>query len=179
MNPDNAKALYRKGLSLSMLGRHEEAIPCLEQALAINSDIADAWVVLSNSCFMLGRLEESARAFDQAYYIDVKDVRTGIVKGLYAVKSPEKLTMPSAVFLRFWDPSPVTSLQFPVLVRSAFPFYAILTIRNVWMLRNMSAEISEGVEEDKIQKNLADHILGIKNVNRPTQPRLPGRSSKR
>jgi hypothetical protein len=35
---------------------------------------------------MLGRLEESARAFDQAYYIDVRDVRAGIVKGLSLLK---------------------------------------------------------------------------------------------
>jgi tetratricopeptide (TPR) repeat protein len=42
---------------------------------------------MSNSCFMLGRLEESARAFDQAYYIDARDVRTGIVKGLTLLKS--------------------------------------------------------------------------------------------
>jgi len=41
---------------------------------------------MSNSCFMLGRLEDSARAFDQAYYIDVKDVRTGMVKGLSLLK---------------------------------------------------------------------------------------------
>ena len=41
---------------------------------------------MSNSCFMLGKLEESARAFDQAYYIDVKDVRTSIVKGLSLLK---------------------------------------------------------------------------------------------
>jgi hypothetical protein len=35
---------------------------------------------------MLGRLEESARAFDRAYYIDVKDVRFGLVKGLSLLK---------------------------------------------------------------------------------------------
>ena len=78
IEPENAKALYRKGLALSMLARHAEAIRCLEKALGIDPSIADAWVVMSNSCFMLGRLEESARAFDQAYYIDVKDVRPGM-----------------------------------------------------------------------------------------------------
>jgi len=36
---------------------------------------------------MLGKLDESARAFDQAYYIDVKDVRIGVVKGLSLLKS--------------------------------------------------------------------------------------------
>jgi hypothetical protein len=49
--------------------------------------MADAWVVLSNSCFMLGRLDESARAFDQAYYIDAKEVGTGIVKGIVLLKN--------------------------------------------------------------------------------------------
>ncbi len=70
-----------------MLGKHEDAVDCLEQALEINSTIADAWVVMSNSCFMLGRLEESARAFDKAYYIDVKDVRSGLVKGSVSFKN--------------------------------------------------------------------------------------------
>jgi tetratricopeptide (TPR) repeat protein len=36
---------------------------------------------------MLGRLEESARAFDQAYYIDAREVRTGVVKGLSLLNS--------------------------------------------------------------------------------------------
>jgi len=54
--------------------------------LALDSSMADAWVVLSNSCFMLGRLDESARAFDQAYYIDVHEVRSGIVKGMSLLK---------------------------------------------------------------------------------------------
>jgi hypothetical protein len=44
-------------------------------------------VVLNNSSFALGRLEKSARTFDQAYYIDVHDVRTGIVKGLSLLKA--------------------------------------------------------------------------------------------
>jgi Flp pilus assembly protein TadD len=35
---------------------------------------------------MLGRLEESARAFDQAFYLDAKDARTGMVKGLALLK---------------------------------------------------------------------------------------------
>ena len=48
-----------------MLGRHTDAIQCLEKALSLDPSIADAWVVMSNSCFMIGRLEESARAFDQ------------------------------------------------------------------------------------------------------------------
>jgi len=87
LEPGNAKALYRKGLAFSMLGRHEEAVTCLENALKSDPTIADAWVVMSNSCFMLGKLEESARAFDQAYYIDVKDVRTGVVKGLSLLKT--------------------------------------------------------------------------------------------
>jgi Tfp pilus assembly protein PilF len=59
----------------------------LEHALRINPSIADAWVVMSNSCFMAGRLEESARAFDKAYYLDVKDARTGMVKGLFLLKT--------------------------------------------------------------------------------------------
>ncbi|MGB7993942.1 tetratricopeptide repeat protein, partial [Methanoregula sp.] len=64
-----------------------EAIQCLEKALSLDPTIADAWVVLSNSCFALGRLEESARAFDQAYYIDIHDVRAGVVKGLSLFKA--------------------------------------------------------------------------------------------
>ncbi|MGA9030038.1 MAG: tetratricopeptide repeat protein, partial [Methanoregula sp.] len=81
------QALYRKGLALSKLGLHDEALLCLRQALSNDPTIADAWVVLSNSCFALGRLEESAHAFDQAYYIDAHDVREGVVKGLSLFKA--------------------------------------------------------------------------------------------
>ena len=70
-----------------MLGRHDEAIYCLHRALSYDATIADAWVVLSNSCFARGELEESARAFDQAYYIDVHDVREEFVKGLSLLKA--------------------------------------------------------------------------------------------
>jgi lipopolysaccharide biosynthesis regulator YciM len=35
---------------------------------------------------MLGRLDESARAFDKAYYIDVHEVRSGIVRGMSLLK---------------------------------------------------------------------------------------------
>ena len=87
ISPDDAKSLYRKGLALSMLGRHADAILCLDRALKADPTNADAWVVMSNSCFMLGRLDESARAFDKAYYIDAKDVRIRIAKGLSLLKS--------------------------------------------------------------------------------------------
>jgi tetratricopeptide (TPR) repeat protein len=87
IEPENEKVLYKKGLSLSMLGLHVEAIHCLEKALEYDSSNADAWVIMSNSCFMLGKLEESARAFDEAYYIDIRDVRANVVKGLSLLKS--------------------------------------------------------------------------------------------
>jgi Tfp pilus assembly protein PilF len=60
---------------------------CLDKALATDPSNADAWVVMSNSCFMLVRLEESARAFDNAYYRDVKDVRSGMRRGLSMLKT--------------------------------------------------------------------------------------------
>jgi tetratricopeptide (TPR) repeat protein len=90
LDPENAKSLYRKGLVLAMLQRHEEAITALEKALTINPTIADAWVVLSNSNFSLGHLEASARAFDQAYYIDIHDVRVGLVRGLSLLKEGKR-----------------------------------------------------------------------------------------
>jgi tetratricopeptide (TPR) repeat protein len=90
IDPGNAKALYRKGLALAMLRRHKEAIPVLEKALTINPTIADAWIVLSNSNFLLGNLEASARAFDQAYYIDVHDVQLGLVRGLSLLKAGKR-----------------------------------------------------------------------------------------
>jgi len=73
-----------------MLRRHKEAIPALEKALTLNPTIADAWVVLSNSNFLLGHLEASARAFDQAYYLDIHDVRVGLVMGLSLLKEGKR-----------------------------------------------------------------------------------------
>lgn len=75
---------------LAKLRRHEEAIPVLEKALTLNPTIADAWVVLSNSNFLRGHLDASARAFDQAYYIDIHDVRVGLVQGLSLLKAGKR-----------------------------------------------------------------------------------------
>jgi lipopolysaccharide biosynthesis regulator YciM len=36
---------------------------------------------------MLGILDESARAFDKAYYIDVHEVRSGFIKGMSLLKT--------------------------------------------------------------------------------------------
>ena len=61
INPLHPQAtLPGKALPFQSLGLHDEAILCLRQALSNDPTIADAWVVLSNSCFALGRLEESA-----------------------------------------------------------------------------------------------------------------------
>jgi len=48
---------------------------------------ADAWVIMSNCHFTLGRLDESARCFRVAYNIDITDVHSRLREGLISFKS--------------------------------------------------------------------------------------------
>ena len=59
-----------KGGSLATLGRHEEAISCFDQALAIDSRDAMAWHNKGSALNCLGRRKEAISCFDQALAID-------------------------------------------------------------------------------------------------------------
>jgi tetratricopeptide (TPR) repeat protein len=61
---------YNKGVTLSKLGRYDEAIDAYDQALLINPNYSSAWnnkgVLLSK----LGKYDEAIDAYDQALLID-------------------------------------------------------------------------------------------------------------
>ncbi len=59
-----------KGASLAALGRHEEALRCYDQALAIDLQFAAAWNSKGASLAALGRHEEALGCYDQALAID-------------------------------------------------------------------------------------------------------------
>ena len=71
-----------KGYSLGALGRHEEAIRCYDQTLAIDPRYAMAWNNKGTSLAALGRREEAIRCYDQALAIDPRYARAWNNKGI-------------------------------------------------------------------------------------------------
>ena len=77
-----ARFWNNKGGSLATLGRHEEAIGCYDQALAIEPQNAALWNNKGVALDDLGRHEEALRCFDQALAIDPRDTMTWNNKGV-------------------------------------------------------------------------------------------------
>ncbi|MGJ3247737.1 MAG: tetratricopeptide repeat protein [Elainellaceae cyanobacterium] len=67
---DYPEAWYNRGLALSDLGRHEDAIASYEQAIAIKADYHDAWNNRGLALNDLGRKEEAIASYDQAIAIN-------------------------------------------------------------------------------------------------------------
>ena len=70
-----------KGASLRTLGRHEEAISCFDQALALDPREAAAWNNKGMALAGLGRHEMAIACYDQALAIDPQDVPAWLNKG--------------------------------------------------------------------------------------------------
>jgi len=77
-----AEVLTNKGGSLNSLGKYEEAITCLDRALAIDPQMAPAWGNKGCSLASLGRRDEALRCFDQALAINPLDAIVLFNKGL-------------------------------------------------------------------------------------------------
>jgi tetratricopeptide (TPR) repeat protein len=60
--PQNARANYRYGLVLMQLSRVEAAIPRLEQAVAADPSLVDAWLQLGKGLAQVGHLAKAERA---------------------------------------------------------------------------------------------------------------------
>jgi tetratricopeptide (TPR) repeat protein len=71
-----------KGGSLATLGRHEEAINCYDQALAIDPRFAAVWNNKGISLADLGRRAEATSCYDQALAIDPRHALAWNNKGL-------------------------------------------------------------------------------------------------
>ena len=70
-----------KGCALDTLGRREEAIGCLDRALAIDPRDARAWNNKGVALYGLGRHEEAINCYEQALEIDPRDAPAWFNKG--------------------------------------------------------------------------------------------------
>ena len=66
INPDFTNALYNKGVTLSNLGKYEEAITWLDRSLEINPNFVDAMYNKADALGELGKYEESLVWTDKA-----------------------------------------------------------------------------------------------------------------
>ena len=87
VRPPELKALeawewVSKGVSLSSLGRYEEAVCCYEKALKLDPRDTCAWNNKGASLHSLGRHEEATRCIDKALKIDPQDVTAWNNKGV-------------------------------------------------------------------------------------------------
>jgi tetratricopeptide (TPR) repeat protein len=73
--------LIGKGLSLSNLGIHKEAISCFERALEINPNLAEAWCNKGADLFKSGRAEEAISCYDKALEINPRYANAWVGKG--------------------------------------------------------------------------------------------------
>jgi len=71
-----------KGYSLDSLGRHEEAIYCYDEALALDPRNAAVWSNKGASLGILGRYEESIHCYDEALALDLRHVYAWANKGI-------------------------------------------------------------------------------------------------
>jgi tetratricopeptide (TPR) repeat protein len=78
---------YWRGYALAKTGQPLEAIEILDAVVTAEPRHADAWVIMSNCYFTLGRLDESARCFRIAYDIDIHDVQVRIMRGISHFKA--------------------------------------------------------------------------------------------
>lgn len=77
----NAIILNNKGVSLSELGRHQEALDCLGRALDINPQLLQAWANKGVTLGALGRYEEEITCMDNALKINSNHVELWLNKG--------------------------------------------------------------------------------------------------
>ncbi len=82
----SAKELYNRGISLSNLGKNEEAIGYFDGALVMNPLLDAAWVGKGAALFRLGRSGESVDCIDKALEINPEAHYTWLNKGVLLVK---------------------------------------------------------------------------------------------
>src|SRR3972149_7528648 len=70
-----------KGVSLKTLGKNQEAISCLDQALRLNPDDAGAWLHKGIALVKLGKLQEAMTCYDRVLEINPEDAMAWYDKG--------------------------------------------------------------------------------------------------
>jgi serine/threonine protein kinase len=81
-----AGELGNKGLSLSNLGMHKEAITCYDKVLEINPRDAKAWCNKGNALGKLGKAEEEISCYDKALEINPRYAEAWCNKGVVLVE---------------------------------------------------------------------------------------------
>jgi len=77
----NAYELVNKGTSLEGLGRSEEALACYDRALALNPQVAAAWLNKGLPLTSLGRFEEALASYDRALALNPQYAKAWTNKG--------------------------------------------------------------------------------------------------
>jgi tetratricopeptide (TPR) repeat protein len=73
-SPEDEAAWFNMGLAYNRVGRHQEAIEALNQAVFLRPDDANAWKELGDACHCSpGRHQEAARAYERAVHIKPDD----------------------------------------------------------------------------------------------------------
>jgi len=78
----DADAWYNKGVALGDLGRYDDAIRCIDEALKINPRYAEAWTGKGSASGNLGRVDDAIRCFDEAIRINPGDAKAWNNKGI-------------------------------------------------------------------------------------------------
>ncbi len=81
LNETSVSSLLLKTVSLSSLGRFEEAMRCCDKVLEINPQSVDAWLNKGHCFIDLGRYDEAIKCCDKALEIDSQSVNGWLYKG--------------------------------------------------------------------------------------------------
>ena len=90
LSPQDAEAHSNLGATLRELGRLDEAEASYTQAIALKPDFAEAHSNLGNTLKELGRLDEAISHYTQASFIDPKNPKFYVLRGL----TPSLITRP-------------------------------------------------------------------------------------
>jgi tetratricopeptide (TPR) repeat protein len=116
----DAIAWNNKGSSLVQLGRWDEAVSCLDRALALEPDMSVAWSSKANSLVALKRIEEAQACADRAVQLDPRSGDGWVVRaGVLAVRGQdeEALACVNRALELHWRPSVPWLLRGTILVR--------------------------------------------------------------
>jgi DNA-binding CsgD family transcriptional regulator/tetratricopeptide (TPR) repeat protein len=152
------RALTVLGTDLAYLGRGEEGVAHLRQALQLADEIGDhiglerAWIHLTDVLTMLGRLRESARVGQEG--LEVMR-RCGIDSPLLVANQIEAL-----VAIGDWDEADRLSAAALRGITSSFPYW-LLTIRAAVEIGRGELDAARAHLEDARATLREDHVLGL------------------
>jgi len=75
--PDSPHPLYRRGMLLYLLDRHDEARESFERACEVAPDSFESWLALALLCEKQQRWEQAARALEQMERLQPGDPAIG------------------------------------------------------------------------------------------------------